>query len=78
MGFNLITFIYPPQHKMPMLLVGPTGTGKSFYIQNISMNKLSEEFLPAFITFTVMITANQTQELIMSKVSVCLSCGRSS
>ena len=33
------------------------------------MNKLdAEKFIPAFITFTVMITANQTQDLVISKV----------
>lgn len=52
-----------------MLLVGPTGTGKSFYTQNTLMNKLDPEaYHPAFITFTVMITANQTQNLVLSKL----------
>lgn len=33
------------------------------------MNKLDQElYLPAFITFTVMITANQTQNLLLSKL----------
>lgn len=52
-----------------MLLVGPTGTGKSAYIQNYLMNKIDRDTIEsAFITFTVMITANQTQELLISKV----------
>jgi dynein heavy chain len=49
-------------HNMPMLLVGDTGTGKSFFVQNMLMNQLSEqEYVPAFITFTAQTTANQTQ-----------------
>lgn len=58
------------QHKRKILFVGPTGTGKSFYTQNMLMNKLDPElYLPAFITFTVMITANQTQNLLLSKLT---------
>lgn len=45
-----------------MLLVGDTGTGKSFYVWNMLMNQLSEQdYVPAFITFTAQTTANQTQ-----------------
>lgn len=53
---------------MPMLMVGPTGTGKSFYTQMTLMSQLSEEYIPAFVAFTVTITANQTQDLIITKV----------
>lgn len=57
------------QHKKRMLLVGPTGTGKSVYIQNYLMNKLNPDvYETGFITFTVMITANQTQEQIIAKL----------
>lgn len=57
------------QHKKRMLLIGPTGTGKSVYIQNYLMNKLNPElYETGFITFTVMITANQTQEQIIAKL----------
>jgi ABC-type dipeptide/oligopeptide/nickel transport system ATPase component len=50
------------RHNVPVLLVGDTGTGKSFYVQNMLMNQLSEqEYVPAFITFTAQTTANQTQ-----------------
>ncbi|KAK6642963.1 hypothetical protein RUM43_004465 [Polyplax serrata] len=58
------------KHNMSTLLVGGTGTGKSFYIQNLLMYKLSQElFLPAFITFTASISANQTQDLVISKLN---------
>ncbi|KAH8395340.1 hypothetical protein KR222_010165 [Zaprionus bogoriensis] len=57
------------QHKKRMLLVGPTGTGKSVYVQNYLMNKLNvEEYETGFITFTVMISANNTQEQIIAKL----------
>ncbi|EDV95542.1 GH15722 [Drosophila grimshawi] len=57
------------QHKKRMLLVGPTGTGKSVYIQNYLMNKLNPDlYETGFITFTVMITANQTQEQLIAKL----------
>nr|XP_014091747.2 dynein heavy chain 12, axonemal isoform X1 [Bactrocera oleae] len=57
------------KNKRKMLLVGPTGTGKSAYIQNYLMNKIDRDTIEsAFITFTVMITANQTQELLISKL----------
>lgn len=53
---------------MPMLLVGPTGTGKSFYTQITLMSQLPPEYIPSFIAFTVTISANQCQDLIISKV----------
>lgn len=56
-------------YRLPVLLVGPTGTGKSFYLQDLLMNKLDPElYEPAFITFTVKITCNQTQDLVISKL----------
>lgn len=56
-------------HRFPTLLVGPTGTGKSFYMQDLLMNKLDQEvYEPAFMTFTVKITANQAQDLVISKL----------
>ncbi|XP_005185418.2 dynein axonemal heavy chain 12 [Musca domestica] len=57
------------EHKKKILLVGPTGTGKTVYIQNYLMNKLDgEAYETAFMTFTVMISANQTQDLLISKL----------
>ncbi|XP_059612585.1 dynein axonemal heavy chain 7 [Phlebotomus argentipes] len=57
------------KHKKPFLLTGPTGTGKSFFIQNFLMSKVSQEvFTPSFVTFTVMISAKHTQELILAKL----------
>lgn len=53
-----------------MLLVGPTGTGKSFYIENTLINKTNPDlYQPSFIKFTVMISSQQTQNLFISKLS---------
>lgn len=58
------------RYKNPVLLMGPTGTGKSFYMTDILMKQLDKEkYEPAFITFTVQISANQTQELVISKLN---------
>ncbi|KAJ1520032.1 hypothetical protein ONE63_004262 [Megalurothrips usitatus] len=57
------------RHSVPFLLVGATGTGKSFYLQDLLMNKLDQELhLPAFLTFTAQTSANQTQDLVLSKL----------
>lgn len=53
----------------PLLLIGPTGTGKSFYVQYFLMNCISiDDYTPGFITFTTTTSANQTQELVLSKL----------
>ncbi|XP_026763473.2 dynein axonemal heavy chain 12 [Galleria mellonella] len=53
----------------PLLLIGPTGTGKSFYVQNFLMNSLDmDKYTPGFITFTTTTSANQTQDLVISKL----------
>lgn len=56
-------------HRMPLLLFGPTGTGKSFYIKNYMMNKLPlDDYVPSFVTFTTQTSANFTQEMLLSKL----------
>lgn len=53
----------------PLLLIGPTGTGKSFYVQNFLMNNVDmEKYTPGFLTFTTTTSANQTQDLVLSKL----------
>lgn len=55
--------------NQPILLIGPTGTGKSFYVQNYLMNKIDmDRFTPGFITFTTTTSCNQTQDLVLSKL----------
>ncbi|CAB3257081.1 unnamed protein product [Arctia plantaginis] len=55
--------------SVPLLLIGPTGTGKSFYIQNFLTNTISiEKYTPSFLTFTTTTTCNETQNLVLSKL----------
>ncbi|KAJ8683862.1 hypothetical protein QAD02_019654 [Eretmocerus hayati] len=62
-------FLRHIKHKKRFLLFGKTGTGKSFYIQDMMINKLnSEEYLPNFVTFTARTTAAQTQDIVISRL----------
>ncbi|EGD83038.1 dynein heavy chain 2 [Salpingoeca rosetta] len=54
-------------HK-PLLYVGPTGTGKSAIVGDALVKLPKEHYLPNTITFSARTTAEQTQDIILSKL----------
>ncbi|KAG8459256.1 hypothetical protein KFE25_014101 [Diacronema lutheri] len=56
-------------HGKATLLIGPTGTGKSVYVQQKLLHGLSaDKYAALFVNFSAQTSANQTQDIIDSKV----------
>nr|XP_033782541.1 dynein heavy chain 1, axonemal isoform X1 [Geotrypetes seraphini]XP_033782544.1 dynein heavy chain 1, axonemal isoform X1 [Geotrypetes seraphini]XP_033782545.1 dynein heavy chain 1, axonemal isoform X1 [Geotrypetes seraphini]XP_033782546.1 dynein heavy chain 1, axonemal isoform X1 [Geotrypetes seraphini]XP_033782547.1 dynein heavy chain 1, axonemal isoform X1 [Geotrypetes seraphini] len=55
-------------NKKPVLCIGPTGTGKTLTISDKLLKNLPMEYISHFLMFSARTSANQTQDLIDSKL----------
>uniref|UniRef100_A0A671XYF8 Dynein axonemal heavy chain 7 n=1 Tax=Sparus aurata TaxID=8175 RepID=A0A671XYF8_SPAAU len=55
-------------HEIPMLFVGPTGTGKSVINKSFLVKLPKEQYTPNCINFSARTSANQTQDIIFAKL----------
>ncbi|KAL5473898.1 hypothetical protein EMCRGX_G028462 [Ephydatia muelleri] len=64
-AYFLETYI---SHEVSMLFVGPTGTGKSAITNSYLVKLPKDKYIPNMVNFSARTSANQTQDIIMSKL----------
>uniref|UniRef100_A0A3Q0KRH4 Dynein axonemal heavy chain 7 n=2 Tax=Schistosoma mansoni TaxID=6183 RepID=A0A3Q0KRH4_SCHMA len=66
--YKFIVDLCMKKHR-PLLYVGPTGTGKSVYVQEKLMREIDKDkYVAYFVNFSAQTSANQTQFIVMSKI----------
>lgn len=56
------------QNNIPLLIIGPTGTGKSSTIVNFLKDLPKDKFIMNTVNFSARTSAQQVQDLVMSKL----------
>lgn len=56
------------KNEIPLLFVGPTGTGKSAIVLDYLIHLPKEKFLVNVLNFSARTTANTVQDIIISKL----------
>jgi len=56
------------KNKLPVLILGPTGTGKTLYVSSFMKSLNQDEYVTTFIGFSAQTTANQTQDTLEVKL----------
>ena len=56
------------RHDRPVLFVGPTGTGKTVYVQKLLLGLKATEWSSIFINYSAQTSANQSQDIIDGKL----------
>eukprot|EP00055_Hartaetosiga_balthica_P017752 m.122337 g.122337 ORF g.122337 m.122337 type:complete len:4010 (-) comp9395_c0_seq2:1066-13095(-) len=57
------------KNRVPLLFVGPTGTGKSVYVKEKLLLEMDKNtYIPLFLTFSARTTSTQTQTFVLAKL----------